>query len=297
LSAQEVAAGQSSRVAIWNRSLGELRPRDGSVGFCDGADDGALRIQGKNLRGAWLDEVGLWRQYERAFDESIGFALRKGAARLVVTGTPKADMPARALVRRLLEDPAVVKRRLRTLDNAANLSPAFLKAAKLRAGTRLGRQELEGELLEDVERALFKRAWIDDNRVADFNRDHIQRTVVAPDPADGIEEGAEQALCAAAATLDHQLYVLRSEGTRKTPLEWLRGAVQLGRELGAVIVVEKDHGGQFLVGLLEQAMRELGVRVPYRVIDGHQGKRTRAEPGGRAVRDGQGPARGRVPRA
>lgn len=78
--AQEVAAGQSSRVAVWNRSIGEVRLRDGSVVFLDGADDGALRVQGRNLRGCWLDEAGLWVQWERAFDESIAYALRKGAA-------------------------------------------------------------------------------------------------------------------------------------------------------------------------------------------------------------------------
>jgi len=155
--AQEVSADRSRLVGLWNRSLGELRLRTGSVVFADGADDGALRIQGKNLRGVWCDEIGLWRRWAQAFDESIGYALRKGAARLIVTGTPKADLSARALVRRLLDDPAVVKRRLRTLDNAENLSPKFLEAAKLRAGSRLGLQELEGELVEDIEGALWRR--------------------------------------------------------------------------------------------------------------------------------------------
>jgi phage terminase large subunit-like protein len=61
-------------------------------------------------------------------------------------------------------------------------------------------------------------------------------------------------------------------------LQWLKRAVRLARELDAVIVVEKNFGGQFLVGLLEQAMSELGVRAPVRVIDAHGGKKTRAEP-------------------
>jgi len=275
-SAQEVAAGKSRLVGLWNRSLGELRLRDGSVVFADGADDGALRIQGKNLRGVWCDEIGLWRRWAQAFDESIAYALRKGAARLIIAATPKADLSARALVRRLLEDPAVVKRRLRTLDNAANLSPKFLEAAKLRAGTRLGEQELEGILLEDIEGALWKRSWIEDTRVE--HPPGLKKTVVALDPADGKAEGDEQAICAAGVGHDGHLYVLVSEGTRQTPLLWLKRALTLARELDAVIVVEKNHGGAFLIGLIEQAIGEVGIRVPYREINAHQGKRTRAEP-------------------
>ncbi len=185
-------------------------------------------------------------------------------------------MPARALVRRLLEDSAVDTRRLRTLDNAANLAPAFLEAARLRVGTRLGRQELEGELLEDVEGALWRRSELEEGRV-----DHppaLRRTVVALDPADGNADGDEQATVAAALGEDGHVYVLHSDGVRETPLQWLKRAVGLARQLDAVLVVEKNFGGRFLVGLLEQAMNELGVRAPVRVIDAHGGKKTRAEP-------------------
>ena len=208
---QEVAAGRSRTVELWNRSIGELRLRDGSRIFCDGADDGALRIQGRNLRGVWGDEIGLWVRWETAWDQSIAYALRKGQARLIATGTPKADMPARALVRRLLEDPAVVVRRLRTFDNADNLSDAFLAAAKLRADTRLGRQELEGELLEDVEGALWKRSWFDREgfRVTGPPHGGWQRApVIGVDPSDGTQSGAEHAYTAVGLGLDHNLYVI-----------------------------------------------------------------------------------------
>lgn len=276
----EVVAGRSKLVELWNRSLGELRLRDGTLVVIDGADDGALRIQGKNLRGVHADELGLWRNWQRAWDESIAFALRKGQARLVATGTPKSDMPARELIRRLLNDPTVVTRRLRTMDNRAHLSASFLEAAELKAGTRLGRQELEGELIEDVEGALWSRAWIDDNRVTEPPADGFKTIVLGLDPADGTARGAQQAITiAAAGRLDRQLYVLHSEGVRATPLEWLKRAVRLAREYGAArIVVEKNHGGAFLTGLLEQAMDELGVRVAYSMVTASQGKWTRAEP-------------------
>ena len=272
----EVDSGRSERVALWNRSLGELRLRDGSVVFIDGADDGALRIQGKNLRGCWAEEIGLWKRWEQAWDESIAYALRKGDARLVASGTPKSDMPARSLVQRLLRDPTVTNRRLRTFDNAANLSEAFLESRRLQVGTRLGRQELEGELLEDVEGALWSRAWIDEQRVQ--GPPELRRTVVALDPADGTATGAEQAIVAAGQGVDGHFYVLQSEAHRESPLQWLKRAVRLARDLDASLVIEKNHGGQFLVDLLETAMKDLNVRAPYSMVNASKGKTTRAEP-------------------
>jgi len=275
----EVAAGRGTLVELWNRSLGELRMRDGTIVYVDGADDGALRIQGCSLRGAWCDEAGLWKQWERAWEESLGYALRKGEARLVATGTPKADMPARELVKRLLNDPDVVSRRLRTEDNRANLSDVFWQRVSETVGTRLGRQELEGELLEDVEGALWRRDWIDDHRVSEGPYGGYRSIVVGIDPADGSATGAQQGLTVAAAGVDRELYVLHSEGVRATPLEWLKRVVRVAREHGAArIVVEKNHGGAFLTGLLERAMDELGIRVAYSMVTASKGKWTRAEP-------------------
>jgi len=277
-SRSEVTAGRSTLVEIYNRSLGELRLRDGAVVFIDGADDGALRIQGKNLRGAWADEIGLFKQWERAWDESLAFALRKGDARLIATGTPKADMPARELVRRLLNDPAVATRRLRTADNRANLSDSFWARVSLTAGSRLSRQELEGELLEDVEGALWRRDWIDEARVAEPPYGGYRAVVVGLDPADGGAQGAEQALTVAAAGVDGELYVIASEGMRDTPLKWLSHAVRVAQQQSARIVVERNHGGAFLTELLEQAIHQTGIRVPYQVVNARTGKLTRAEP-------------------
>lgn len=142
----------------WNRSLGEIHLRSGSRIFLDGADDGALRIQGKNLSGCWADEVGLWAsQWERAWKESIRFAVRHGQAKIVATGTPKMGHP---LVASLVNDPRVPVSRLKTSDNAANLSPAALEAFYEEfGGTRLGAQELDGEWIMALEGDLLKRAW------------------------------------------------------------------------------------------------------------------------------------------
>lgn len=276
--AAEVKSGRSKSVTKWNRSLGELELANGQQVRIDGADDGAYRIQGENLRGVWGDEVGLWKKWKTAWDESIGFALRKGDARSVLTGTPKRDRPARELVKRLIADPDVVDRVLRTKDNWDNLSPAFRKRVMATANTELGRQELEGIMLEEAEGALWRRDWIKAGRVITGPEQGFRRLVLALDPSDGTEESDEQAWCLAGAGVDGRFYVADSEGMRVTPLRWLQAAIHMAHEVGAVIVVEKNHGGAFLLDLLEVAMDELGVRVGVKVVHASDGKRTRAEP-------------------
>jgi len=141
----------------WNRSLGEIHLRSGSKIYVDGADDGALRIQGKNLRGAWADEVGLWKMWDKAWNESLAFAVRHEPARIVATGTPKMG---HGLVRQLVEDPGIPKAQMRTSDNVQNLHPAAVAEFYSRyGGTRLGTQELEGEWISAIEGDALKRAW------------------------------------------------------------------------------------------------------------------------------------------
>jgi predicted phage terminase large subunit-like protein len=141
----------------WNRSLGEIHLRSGSKIYVDGADDGALRIQGKNLRGAWAEEVGLWVKWDQAWNESLAFAVRHEPGRIVVSGTPKMG---HGLVRQLVEDKSVPVTRMRTSDNVGNLHPAAIRELYERyGGTRLGQQELEGEWISAIEGDALKRAW------------------------------------------------------------------------------------------------------------------------------------------
>ena len=141
----------------WNRSIGELFLKSGSRIYVDGADDGALRIQGKNLRAAWCDEVGLWGKWDLAWNESLAFAVRLEPAQIVATGTPKMG---HGLVRQLVEDETVVKTRMRTVDNQQNL-PAHVirKLYEENKGTVRGRQELDGEWISALEGDALKRAW------------------------------------------------------------------------------------------------------------------------------------------
>ena len=158
----QVDRGASPTVASWNRSMGDMRLRNGSVIFADGADDGAPRIQGKNLRGAWCDEIGLWKNWKMAWTESIRYAVRLSPARIVATGTPKRAHP---LVKLLMGDEAVRKTLMLTMDNAEHLDAAIL--AELVAsygGTEIGRQELEGAVLEAAEGVIWV---VPENQVRD----------------------------------------------------------------------------------------------------------------------------------
>lgn len=270
----EVEAGRSWTVEKWNRSMGELRLRSGAVVHIDGADDGGLRIQGGNFRRAWCDELRLWKRPLQAWDESLLPAVRLGEPHIVVTSTPK---PTR-LVKRLLKDAGVVKSHMTTFENEANLAAAFLEQMRSRyAGTRLGQQELHGRLLEDVEGALWRAAWID-TVDAIPPPGELYATVVGLDPADGTDDGDEQGIAVAGTGPEGVLYVVGSDGLRVSPLQFCMRGVELAVKHQGRIVVEKNHGGAYLVEVLEQAMRKLGKRVPYRVISASQGKRTRAEP-------------------
>jgi predicted phage terminase large subunit-like protein len=144
-------------VRDYNRSLGEILLLSGSKIYLDGGDDGALRIQGKNLRGVWADEVGLWKKWDQAWNESIAFAVRHEPSRIIATGTPKMG---HGLVKLLVEDPNVPVSRMHTKDNLENLDASAVEALyEQYGGTRLGAQELDGEWLAEIEGDLLKRAW------------------------------------------------------------------------------------------------------------------------------------------
>jgi phage terminase large subunit-like protein len=276
-------------ISRWNRSACELYLRNGSVIFGDGGDDGALRIQGKNLRGCWADELGLWKKWKTAWDESIGFAVRKHPAKIIASGTPKRGMPAIVLVKQLLAaakeqpDGSVRTTLLRTVDNIANLAGAALNRMRLLQGTALGRQELEGEVLDEAEGAL----WTRDPEKAQanglglivnqpsINMGILSRRVVALDPADGTEEGDKVGYCVAGISLDGLLYVLASGEVSVGP----QAQVDLMRRLYDQwqcdrVILEKNYGQAYA----RELFNVLDPHLPVKTVSATQGKRTRAEP-------------------
>ena len=281
----EVDRGASSLVRSWNRSMGDMRLRNGSVIWADGADDGALRIQGKNLRGLWADEVGLWKRWKMAWEESIRYAVRLSPARIVATGTPKRGHP---LVKVLMADDAIPKTLLRTLDNAANLDADFLdELVRLYGGTTLGRQELEGEVLEDSERALWRRDLI--RHVGDLDVPDLpvhfvkgvmlpmlRRVVVAVDPSASADANSDECgIVAAGVDMQGRGWLLEDASGVLTPMEWAKRAVALrDRHHADRVIGEANNGGE----MVSLTIRTADPNVPVKLVHASRSKQARAEP-------------------
>lgn len=279
----EVQRRQSREVVDYNRSLGELRMRNGSLIVFDGADDGAPTIQGYNLNGAWASEVGLWKRWVMAWKESLGFAVRKAPAKIIAEGTPKRG---HGLVLKLVNDPSVVKTHMRTRDNIANLDPTRLAELEAEyAGTTLGRQELEGEILDDAEHALWKRVLIRHAngsmpRIMDTSTHELvpnmRRIVVAVDPAVSHKaDSDETGIVTAGVGADGLGYVMADDSLKDSPAAWARAAVNAyHRHKADRIVAEANNGGE----MVELTIHTIDPNVPVTLVHASQGKRTRAEP-------------------
>lgn len=261
-------------IAAWNRSLGELILRNGTRYKLFSADE-PERLRGPQHHRAWSDELGAWgnsaaeRDWPQAWD-MLQMGLRLGAdPRNVVTTTPRPTK----LIRHLIGDGMTALTRGKTLENAANLAPQFLDQIVARyAGTRLGRQELDAELLEDVPGALWTWAMLDNRRPAP----DLARVVVAVDPAVTSGEGSDETgMVVAGLGVDGRGYVLADRSCRLSPDGWARRAVAAFDEFKAdVIVAEANNGGD----LVEQTIRTVRRNVPYKRVHASRGKQTRAQP-------------------
>jgi phage terminase large subunit-like protein len=286
----EIKDHRSATVRSAWRTYGQVVMRNGIVVYIDSAAEGGLRIQGRNLKGAWCDEIGLWEKWETAWGESLKYAVRMGRSRIICTGTPKASRPARKLIRSFIrnepEHGGVVTTKLRTVDNAANLSEEFYRAVVGAAkGTRLERQELEGDLLDDVANALWTRDILEKIQCPGVGQPggpaELIRPVIGVDPSDGSEESDEQAYTVAGLypAGDPRIYVAESWGGQEAPALFARRVIRRAAEIGATIIVEKNHGGKWLETVFAQVRKDEHLTgVPVRVIHASQAKRTRAEP-------------------
>lgn len=229
-------------------------------------------LRGPQFDVAWCDELAKWRNGDAAWD-MLQFALRLGhRPRQVVTTTPRA-VP---LLKRLMAQERTVVSRASTRDNAHNLAPGFLEAVVARyEGTRLGRQELDGELIEDDPHALFRRDAIEGARIS--RAPELARIVVAVDPPVTSGEGANACgIVCAGRGLDGRAYVL-ADGTveRASPMRWARAAVALYRAFCADrLVAEVNQGGDLVTAVMHEADPD----IPVRCVRASRGKRVRAEP-------------------
>lgn len=230
-------------------------------------------LRGPQFAAAWLDEVGKWRYAEETFD-MLQFGLRLGASpRQTVTTTPRPT----ALLRRLVSDPATAITRSATRDNAYFLAPSFLESiVKRYAGTRLGRQELDGEMIAERNDGLFKRQTIEAGRVV-HPPVRLVRIVVAVDPPATAHRRSDSCgIVAAGMGEDDELYVLDDATLGSaSPKTWAERALALYHEREAdALVVETNQGGDMVAVILH----DLDAGVPVTNVRATRGKMLRAEP-------------------
>lgn len=233
------------------------------------------QLRGPQHDGAWTDELAKFQYAQETWDQ-LQFGLRLGEhPRQLVTTTPR-PIP---VVRKLINDPDCIVTRGRTYDNASNLAAPFLKQIEERyGGTRLGRQELEGEVLDDMPGALWNREIIDGTRKPEAPV--LDRIVVAVDPAvTSGEDADETGIVAVGLSRDEdgnqRGYVLADRSMRGSPDEWAAAAVALYHELDADrIVAEKNQGGE----MVEAVLRARDRNVPVTLVHASRGKIIRAEP-------------------
>ena len=200
------------------------------------------RLRGPQHDLAAVDELGSWR-YQAAWD-NLMLGLRLGDRPLcAVATTPRPTKLIKDLVNR--EGAGVVVTRGTSYENRSNLAPQFFDLiTKKYEGTRLGRQELMGELLVDVPGALWKLDQLE--RLRRSQAPELQRIVVAIDPSgSGSEEADECGIVAAGVDDDGRAWVLADASGKYQPTEWAKRAIKLYYELGADrIVAETNFGGQ-----------------------------------------------------
>ncbi len=229
------------------------------------------QLRGPQHDSAWVDELAKFRYPEECWD-NLMFGLRLGPnPQAFVTTTPR-PIP---IIRKLIADKDTIDVRFSTFDNAENLSPIFLQRVRERyEGTRLGRQELYGEILDDNPGALWKRDIIENLRV----REHppLVRVIVAVDPAvTHNEDSDETGIVTAGIAASGHCYVLDDSSLQGSANQWAVAAVRAYHKWEADrIVGEVNNGGD----LVEVNIRTVDPSVPYEAVTASRGKLIRAEP-------------------
>lgn len=258
---------------VYEPSKRRLTWANGAIATTYSADE-PDRLRGPQHDAGWCDEIAAWNYAQEAWDMFM-FGLRLGTdPQGMVTTTPR-PIP---LLRQIMAASTSVVTRGSTYSNRANLAPSFLDKIVTRyEGTRLGRQELEGELLEDFAGALWTRAMIDQAKAGTRLPD-MQRVVVAIDPsgtAGEEDDGDSVGIVVAGKGVDGNAYVLADRTCKLSPAAWSKRAVHAAAEFGADrIVAERNYGG----AMVEAVIRTAGASVPYKEVTATRGKVVRAEP-------------------
>jgi phage terminase large subunit-like protein len=273
-----IVEGESGILAIspaWNRPKYESSkrrltwPNGATATLYDAREPDQLRGPQHDL--AWLDELAKYRYGQLVYD-NLMFGLRLGQRpRWMATTTPRPT----ELIKRLVVDPGVHTTKGRTRDNLPNLAPNFQQSVIRRyEGTRLGRQELDAEILSDTPGALWIRPKVETLR-CDAPKG-LKRIVVGVDPAITSGDGSNETGIVVCGIDDkNNGYVLDDWTVRGTPEEWARKVISAYRRWEADrIVAEVNQGGD----LVEAVIRTVDPSAPVTKVRASRGKFTRAEP-------------------
>ena len=259
----------ASQRHVYESSKRRVTFHTGAIATLYSADEPNL-LRGPQHDTAWCDELASWRDPD-AWDQML-FGLRLGARpRVIVTTTPR---PTR-LVRDIIARSDTVVTTGSTYENRANLAPSFLDTILSKyEGTRLGRQELYAEILDDTPGALWIRAMIEAAQIAAAPA--LKRTVVAVDPSVAGDGGGDECgIVVADIAEDKTIYVLADGSGKLSPEQWAKRAAALAADHDAdCIVAETNQGGALVTDTLRLAAP--GVRVAG--VHASKGKRARAEP-------------------
>jgi phage terminase large subunit-like protein len=271
-----MACTPPDRKPVWEATRKRLVWPNGAVAKVYSAHD-PDSLRGPQFDAAWVDELAKWKKAEEAWD-MLQFALRLGKyPRQVVTTTPQNV----SVLKAILKNPSTVLTQAPTDANRAYLAASFLEEVKARyAGTRIGRQELMGELLDDVEGALWTMEMLDATRIAPPKA--FSRVVVAVDPPVTGHAGSDECGIVVAGAVtdgppqDWRAWIIEDASvSAASPRVWARAALDAMERHGAErMVAEVNQGGD----LVESVIRQENAMVPFRAVRASRGKVVRAEP-------------------
>ncbi|HQY45002.1 MAG TPA: terminase family protein [Paracoccaceae bacterium] len=271
-----LACSPPDRMPVWEAGRKRLLWPNGAVAQVFSAHE-PESLRGPQFDAAWVDELAKWKKAEDTWD-MLQFALRLGDhPRQVVTTTPKNV----GVLKAILKNPSTVVTHAPTEANKAYLAASFLEEVKARyEGTRLGRQELAGELLEDVEGALWSSAMIEAARSE--RPDRLSRVVVAVDPSVSGRPGADECGIVVVGAVtegppkEWRAWVLEDASVSGgSPQKWAEAVAAAYHRHGAVrVVAEVNQGG----ALAESLMRSVDAYLPVTKVSATTNKAARAEP-------------------
>ena len=273
-----VAVARDDEALIWRPTRGEVRWPNGAVATVY-SSEAPEALRGPEHHIAWCDELAKWRNGDATWD-NLQMTMRLGETpQVLVTTTPRQTV----LMRRVMALPGLNETRGATRDNP-HLPDAFVAAmTQAYGGTLLGRQELDGELIEEVAGALWSRALIERQRVAAAPAE-VLRVVVGVDPPAGVG-GDACGIVAVAKGADGHAYVIEDASVAgASPEGWARAVADCaGRVCADRVVAEGNQGGAMVRSVLKAASRSL----PVTMVHARHGKVRRAEPVAALYQDGR----------